>query len=279
MFVYKSRFFTRGEVWFDDEPGHAQVDWVYHRQRSQPLPGSKSREFYTRLIDLQKSPEELFAGLEEKTATKITEASEKDRLRCERCDTQDGGLLDQVEEMWNRFATAQKAPMFERRWIEGFVQAGVLDLVNARDAAGTVLAYHLVLMAPRRARQLFAISPYTAVPDIARRNTVSRANCFIHWHNFLTFREQGIRHFDFGGWYRGTSDMRMLGINAFKKSFGGQVVREYDCEQPVTLKGWILLRMGQMLAGARSDYARSHAGAQTKTDADNKTNKISPAFR
>jgi hypothetical protein len=31
MLVYKSRFLTRGEVWYDEEPDGVRVDWIYHR--------------------------------------------------------------------------------------------------------------------------------------------------------------------------------------------------------------------------------------------------------
>jgi hypothetical protein len=121
----------------------------------------------------------------------------------------------------------------------------------ARDPAGNVLAYHLVLLTRQRARQLIAISPYRAVPDVAWRAAVSRANCFIHWNNFLAFKAQGIPCFDFGGWYTGTTNIQFLGINRFKKSFGGQVVREFECEEIRTLKGWLVLTAARILDQAR----------------------------
>jgi hypothetical protein len=127
---------------------------------------------------------------------------------------------------------------------------------------------------------LIAISPYRAVPDVAWRGAVSRANSLIHWQNFQTFSRQGIHYFDFGGWYTGSTDIYLLGINAFKKSFGGNVVREFDCEQPVTLKGRVGLGLVQTLNQLRQ--FRSPAGVE----ADNQQNtheaeehKISPAFR
>ena len=150
--------------------------------------------------------------------------------------------------MWNRFATAQNTPPLERPWLDQIKEAGGLDVVAAKDRAGLVLAYHLVFLTPKRARQILAISPYRSAQTGAWRKAVSCANCLIHWHNFLAFRERGIHEFDFGGWYPGTTNIRLLGINRFKKSFGGRVVREYDCEQPVTLKGRLLLTLGVALA-------------------------------
>jgi len=278
MFVYRSCFLTRGEVWFDAEPDAARVDWIYHRQRSQPLARCRCSEFYTRLVDLQKTPSELMAGMDERTARRIIEARDKDRLRCERCDASDNQLMDEVEAMWNRFALAQKTPLFERHWLEPFIKAGQLEVVAARDGAGTALSYHLVFLTPKRARQLFAIAPYKAVPDIPWRNAVSRANCYIHWHNFLNYPEQGVREFDFGGWYRGTTDIRLLGINTFKKSFGGTEVREFDCERPVTVKGRVLLTVARILAKLRNARLLQR-DSDGKTTVTREPSKVSPAFR
>jgi len=264
MFIYKSRFLTRGEVWFDDEPDGTRVDWVYHRERSNPLTNCRSKPFYTLLIDLRKTPEELFSEMGRNTARKITEAQEKDRLRWERCDARDVKTMHEVERMWNEFAAASKSPLFAREWMDQIGKAGNLDLSCAMDPTGKVLAYHLVFLTPKRARQLIAISPHRPVPDVAWRGAVSRANCFIHWKNFLTFKEQGVPYFDFGGLYLGKTDIRLLGINAFKKSFGGKVVREFECEEIRTVKGWLAHTAARILDRTGSGRVHQRKNAKEK---------------
>ena len=49
MLIYRSRFLTRGEVWFDDEPDGASVDWIHYRQRSSPAAKGRWKYFYTLL--------------------------------------------------------------------------------------------------------------------------------------------------------------------------------------------------------------------------------------
>jgi hypothetical protein len=279
MFVYRSRFLTRGEVWFDEAPDGSRVDWIYHRQRSAPLASCRCRSFYTVLISLRHPPGEVLGRMEEKTSRRIAEAQEKDKLRCERCDLANTGLLDEVEGMWNDFADAHKTPRLERDWVDELRKAGALDLVAAKDPQGNVLAYHLVLLRPKRARQLIAISPYKE-PSVNWRNAVSRANCLIHWHNFLRFKEQGLEDFDFGGWYPGETDIRLLGINRFKLSFGGSIVREYDCDQPVTLKGRVLLKAAQWLGRLRQGRCSTGADSENKHHGiQPEEHKVSPAFR
>jgi hypothetical protein len=279
MFIYRSRFLTRGEVWFDDEPDGARVDWVYHRQRTRPLIGQRSREVYTRVIDLQRPPAGIRADMEAKTVRKIEEAEAADHLRWERCAPHDVASLDHAEAMWNEFAAAQHTPPFERAWINQIFAAGALDIAAARDPAGNVLAYHLVYLTRRRARQLIAISPYRPAPSAAWRNVVSRANCFIHWKNFLTYREKGIECFDFGGWHQGKTDIRLLGINRFKAGFGGRVVREFDCEQPVTLKGWFGLNLARALARLNHTRPTHHSTSRNRpNDKAPENREVSPAF-
>ena len=72
----------------------------------------------------------------------------------------------------------------------------------------------------------------------------------------LRLKEQGVRYFDFGGWYPGTDDIQLLGANAFKKSLGGQIVREFECEQIVTLKGWLLLTAARLIDRAKQSQAQ-----------------------
>jgi len=251
MLIYKSRFLTRGEVWFDDERDGTPVDWIYYRQRSLPVAQSSWKYFDTLLIDLAKSPAELRSEMDERTLQKIEEAEAKDQVRWECCEARESKRMDDIENLWNQFAAATKSPRLDRDWLDKTIEAGALVLSAVKDAEGNVLTYHLSYAGKRRAQDLIVVSRYNSVPNSALRKRINRANCFGHWKNMLTFKERGLRYFDFGGWYTGTTDMRLLGMNAFKKGFGGQVVREYHCEQILTLKGWLVLNAARVLKHAK----------------------------
>ena len=278
VLVYKSLFLTRGEVWFDDEPDGAAVDWIHYRQRSRPPAGSRWRYFYTRLIDLAKSPDELLSEMDERTVRKIRAAEEEDKTRWRRCDPREPRLMDQVEEVWNRYAAARRSARLDREWLNRIIAAGALDLCVASDPRGNMLAYHLAYVAPTRVQQLISVSQYSSSPNAAMRNTINRANCLGHWNNMLAFKDRGVRYFDFGGWYPGKTDIQLLGMNAFKKGFGGQVVREHDCEQILTLKGWIVLTTARILNQVKSLRAGQRREAQNRAGATTKNCKVSPAF-
>src|SRR5260370_38361430 len=159
MLIYKSRFLTRGEVWFDDEADGTPVDWIYYRQRPSPVAKTRWKYFYTLLIDLAKSPDQLMGEMDEKTVQKIKEAEEKDQTSWKRCEPKESNILDDVERMWNQFAAAQKSPPLDRAWLDRIIEAGALELSAATDPAGKGLPYQLCSARKKWRRELSVVSP------------------------------------------------------------------------------------------------------------------------
>lgn len=256
MIIYRSRFLTRAEVWYDDEPGDTRgVDCILYSQRSRSVPGAKNGFHHTYVIDLKQSREQLQANLNKDTAYKIRRARERDKILCEGCDSRDPATMDRFEEMYNAFAESKGRGPLNRARLEGMAAAGALDLTLARDPQGNVLVYHADYRDARRATSLELPSLYRKQADNAAKSLISRANRLLTWHNFLRYQEMGLEIFDFGGWYSGNTDQARLDINRFKESFGGKVVREYECEQVLTLKGRVVLAVAAMLERARSQRA------------------------
>jgi len=253
MITYKSRFLTRGEVWFDNEPGEipSPVDCILYNLRSQPIPGAQSRSFYTLIIDLSQSQEQLRAQLSEDTAYKIRRARDRDKISCECCDPRDPKVLDGFAQMYEAFAAIKGLLPLNRVRMEGLAASGVLDISVAKDPDGNALVYHANYCDQRRATQLELPSLYRTLPLSAARNFSGRANRYLTWSNILRYKQQGLKFFDFGGWHLGT-DPEMLSINDFKRGFGGQVVREYQCEQILTLRGRIILYVAKLIEQAKS---------------------------
>ena len=128
-------------------------------------------------------------------------------------------------------------------------------------------------------QNLIIVSRYRSIPNTALRNRINRANCLGHWNSLLASKERGLRYFDFGGWYPGSTDLRLLGMNAFKKGFGGQVVREYECEQILTMRGWVILTAVRMWNKIRQSRSLSHPDSEGKINATPALDsKVSPAF-
>ncbi|MBU6398929.1 MAG: hypothetical protein KGS61_01295 [Verrucomicrobia bacterium] len=256
MLIYKSRFLTRGEVWFDNEPDATQpLDWLLYHQRSKPVPRSRWKHFYTFLIDLRPSPEQLLAQMNKDTAYKIRRARDRDGVVAEGCDPNDPRVLDTFEAMYHRFAEARGLLPLERAKLDNFAATGTLDVSLARNGNGEPVVYHANYRDNHRASGLFSVSLYRDVADSASRNAIGRANRYLIWSDMLRYQQQGLRAFDFGGWYPGTTDQALLKINEFKRGFGGQVVCEYDCECILSLKGRVVLTAARLLSRTRRALA------------------------
>ena len=73
------------------------------------------------------------------------------------------------------------------------------------------------------------------------RALVGRANRWLHWQDMRSFRGSGARRYDWGGLFEDESTPEREGINRFKRDFGGEPVRSYECAAPVTVKGRLYL--------------------------------------
>jgi len=189
--------------------------------------------------------------MEPRTLAKI-KASEQEKVRCEWSHLTQGKVLDDIEAMWNQSIEAKRRwGMLNRQWLGGMISARAVELAAAKDPSGAPLVFAGIFRDQQRVQQLMSISPPRAVLTPAARAKTSQASCFLLWNTMLRLKSQGIRYFDFGGWYPGTEDIQLLGANAFKKGFGGKVAREYECEQIVTLKGSLVLTVARKLARAK----------------------------
>jgi hypothetical protein len=160
--------------------------------------------------------------------------------------------LDEIEAMWNQSIESKRRwGKLDRNWLMKMIAARSFELAAAREPTGTMVVCAGLFRDKHRVQQLMSVSPpRTALVPEARART-NRASCFLLWKTLLRLKEQGVRYFDFGGWYPGTDDIQLLGANAFKKSMGGQIVHEYECEQIRTLKGWALVAAARLIDRAR----------------------------
>ena len=263
MIIYKSRFLTWGEVWFDNDPGSASVDCLIYVQRSSPVCGAKTKDFPVYLIDLERGTEQLRANLKGDTWRKIRRAGEQDGIVIERLNPRERSVMNRFEEFYNRFASIKCLNPLQRRRMEGLAAVHRLDISVAKNPQGEVLVYHANYRDDTQASGINSVSLFRNISDSAFRNMIGRANCYLTWCDFLYYKEQGLKSYDFGGWYIGDDPDKLL-INRFKMNFGGQVLHKYWCEKVLTLKGWIVLRAAALLTQRKSSARRSDLNPMPK---------------
>jgi hypothetical protein len=247
MHVFQSRFLRRGEVWFDQEPDHTSVDWIYYRQRPDRVPGAKWNYFHTLLVNLEESPEALLKSFNQSTRHKIKRAREVDRFVCESPSPIAPGMLDSFAQVYEPFAAQKGLGSLDRSRLERLAKDGCLELSLVRDTNGTALVHHVYYRAANRSCLMHSVSFHHAMADSLARSAAARANCLLTWCDMLRQKEHGLKHFDFGGWYVGNTDQARLDINRFKQGFAGTVVRECNCEQILTVRGRVVLAVAALV--------------------------------
>jgi hypothetical protein len=252
---------TRGEVWFDNEATAEPVDWIIFHQRSRPGSKGKWRPFYTRIIDLTQPADALLAQMDGFTASDIKKAAKKDQTVCQKIDAKDQNCLRDFADFYDRFAALKHLGAADRPWLELTAQAGNLDIWAADTPAGERQAYHVFYREGDRVRSLHAASFYAHASSKEAQRKIGRANRLLIWECLMHYQAAGLKTFDLGGWYNGSTDSSLLGVNKFKEGFGGKVICEYMGEQLRTFKALSAVTTARILGKLKEQKARAETAS------------------
>jgi len=228
-----------GEVWYDEEPlGDSRVDIVLYRQRQAPIADAQTTPFPSLVTDLADGEDAIVAGFGKDCRYKIRRAETKDGLRMEFI-TDPESRLAEFRAFYDAFARQKSLEPSDHQWLVAACKARQLALSSASQN-GEALVWHAHVTFGNTAGLLYSGS-YFRNKENDYRALVGRANRWLHWKDMLRFKEIGIKRYDWGGLFEDESVPEHAGVNNFKKDFGGQPVRTYDCTVPVTVKGRIYL--------------------------------------
>jgi hypothetical protein len=237
------------EVWFDEKANGVQADIVRRFQHSTSIAEAQCAPFHTILLDLGQDADSLFAKMKRETRYEVRRATDKDGLKHEMWVTADAGPLAQFLSFYDECVAQKGLPRLRNARLRRLAESGALSLSLVREETGAPLVWHAYYRSTERVRLLHSAS-LARQTGAAYRSLLGRANRYHHWHDIVTFRSQGTRLYDFGGWYAGDSDPKRLSINQFKEGFGGQVVLNYNCVQGLTRIGkaavWLYARVARV---------------------------------
>lgn len=231
------------EYFFDEPSTPVRADLVHHRQWSTPVVGSVCTPFCTRSIDLSQPADEIFRAMETDNRKSIRRSERRDALTYCYADHDDRAMLDEVADLHDRFAVLKGLPRTDRARLWAFWHARALDISLIRDALGNPLVWRISYRDSLRVRNLHNGSLHRTLSDSAQKNLVGRAHRYGVWRDILRFKDAGLKTYDFGGWYMGTTDADKLKINLFKKEFGGYIEKSFNCVGAGTLLGRQILRL------------------------------------
>jgi len=228
-----------GEVWYEEEPsGDSPVDIVLYRQRSAPIADAQTTPYLSLATDLSVNDDAITGEFSKECRYEIRRAETKDGLRMEVI-TDPEGRLDEFRAFYDAFAGQKSLEPCDHKWLLAACKAQQLALSSASQN-GEALVWHAHVIVGKTAGLLYSGSCFRN-RESNYRALVGRANRWLHWKDMLWFKEGGLRRYDWGGMFEDESVPEHAGVNAFKRGFGGQPERTYNCTVPVTVRGRIWL--------------------------------------
>lgn len=252
MAVIRGRFLLREDIWFDEKPANLpQVDVVYYyyQPTPPPTPAIEFDEEYTLLLDLQQEPNKIWENIKRENRYKIRKAMEKDELVYEYLNKINLEILKNFSDFHYQFTLQQglkKLSNLEIERLTSYANTGVLHLSRVTSKDGKTLVWRAYYYNKNRVINLHSASLKNYL-EPSYNQMIGRANRYHCWQDILKFKNLGALQYDFGGLYVNTANQHLLNINQFKEEFAGEVVRNFNWRQGVTLKGKLFLQLRHLL--------------------------------
>jgi lipid II:glycine glycyltransferase (peptidoglycan interpeptide bridge formation enzyme) len=264
MIYYKEKNGTKmAEIWYNyNERPDGKIDVLRYKYVAERKEKAASfEELWTLLIDLEKAEDELFFHIRKNTRYEIKRARNKDAIESAtllKKGEKNEEKLKQYIDFFNAFAESKHRSLIDFSDLEQFYNSGTLCLRFARASAhapapagNDPLSMHAYVVSDGAARLYQSSSLFRVSEDSEYKNLVGRANRLLHWEDMLYFKKEGVRWYDFGGWYGGAATTQsyreQLLIDQFKESFGAEKKREYSFIEPASFWGKIAVLAHSMI--------------------------------
>jgi hypothetical protein len=229
----------RAECWYAVPADDPPADFVEYLHIPSPVPHTRSVLFKTICIDLTKTEDELLRRMHRTTRYELRRAAAEGHLY-QYWHTDARSAVEMFCDFYERNGAQPSGTREAFRWCHGHATSGSLDLSRISQADGSVLAWHAHYRDKGHARLKYSVSLSRAATGDSR-TAVGRANRLHHWEDVRRFKSEAIRVYDLGGWYAGSTDQKLLGINQFKEGLGGEVATVFHCTRALTTVGHLFL--------------------------------------
>ena len=243
MIRISARGAVYGEVWYDEQPpAGSGVDILVHQQRANPIANARTEPFLSLVTDLTVDESAIVDRFGKDCSYKVRRAEAKDGLQMEFI-LEPQRRIEGFRGFYDSFAKQRSLQPCDARWLAAACEARQLALTLAARN-GEPLVWHAYVVFGKTVRLQYTASCFRDREDDYRA-LVGRANRWLHWKEMLRFKRIGLERFDWGGLFEDESLPGHAGINKFKKEFGGQQVRSFNCTVPVTLRGRVYLPLSE----------------------------------
>ncbi len=233
--TYKHRFIKIQTVWFDDKiEVEPDVDVVVYRQVQKAF--KNSEEFYTLLIDLSQTEDQIFESFSKSNRKEIRKSINNDNLIYKmHFKDIDDELIKSFLKAQNKFSKERDLGEWSFDQLKAYAEYNELYISTISTNDNTILSWRVHISSNKRARALVSNSFYHN-GDKDFRNLIGRASRLMRWKDISYFKNHGFNIYDFGGWYNGSEDKKKLSINQYKESFSKEKDKSYNYTVNITWK-------------------------------------------
>lgn len=209
-----------------------KLTFYYRIENNKKYFGFIQKDYYTVNNLLDKSMKELFS--------KYTSTIKNEIRRSKRENVQIGFIKDieDFRKFYDCFANEKGIPKADEALLNGYQKNLVITCATFDNK--TLSAHAYIIDKQSSIVRLLYSSSIRFNKDVDL-NFISRANKFLHYKDMEYFKVKGFLTYDFGGYANNTQEIQTQGINRFKLSFGGEIVRYYDYYSYLSvLSSWVL---------------------------------------
>ena len=207
----------RKELWFCKPNLINSILLVNYKQVKSRSFLYKSSIFYTLLIDLKQTEQEIRRGFKSNYRNEINRAIAL-KLSVEAEDN-----IPLFVDFYNRFAKEKKLDIISKNMKPYLSYLEVTKIIFENR----VLVMHSYIMDKERKRVRLLHSATDLNGDM---KIVGYANKLLHLQDMLLFKSRGYELYDFGGINPLSKDKKVNGIDRYKKGFGGEESIEYNSQ-------------------------------------------------
>lgn len=245
MVNFKLNFCRAREIWFSETKKSDNADLLFYFQMTDKPVSVPFEVFHTLIIDITQEEVEIFNGFAKNVKYEINRAENKDGLSCSfHISPIESDIIKNFVNDYNLFNKERSKNKIQPKEFEKYSRAGAL-LLTSVSHNGKIIVWHSYIIKDRRAR-LKTSSSLSNAESSEMRNLTGRANRWLHWQDIKNLKQRGFKVYDFGGWYSGNDDRKLLGINEFKETFGGIKEKSYNYTLAPTLKGKLYLFLSNL---------------------------------
>ena len=219
---YKRSLFSVNDYFLTDKIDE-NADIIYCVQSPQNHK-NHLKEFYTLLIDLSQSLDNVREGIYHRTLSEINSFINNQDFEHKILFNLPEKDLEHFMKLFDAFAFKKKIRPAERFRLKAYNENGILAVSYIKQETEFIYI-NFYRITSERATNLSSFQPENN-SDLNSSN-IGRAHRAIHWLDIVEFKKMEIKFYDFGGWYEGDSDKVLLNVNAFKEQFTKLKVKEF----------------------------------------------------